>query len=213
MLKKWINTLKSPALFSAILIVPLLLSCSEDQGILNTSESINTLSEQETVDLQFLREEEKLAHDVYLYAYEKHAFMTFKNIASSEQQHTDRVKALLESYQIEDPALVEEGVFANPTLQQLYNDLTAKVNLSLIDALEVGATIEDLDIRDLNTMAENSQKEDIRLLYDQLACGSANHMRSFYSQLQNQGVEYQVQFISEDQMAEILSEPVGGCGN
>ena len=45
------------------------------------------LTDEEIEDLRFLREEEKLAHDVYLYAYEKHNIMIFQNISNSEQTH------------------------------------------------------------------------------------------------------------------------------
>jgi len=188
-------------------------ACSEENSLeVPFPTSLGVLSEQVVADLQFLREEEKLARDVYLFAYEQHGLNIFNNIAKSEQQHTDQVKLLLDQYGIEDPASTQEGVFINETLQQLYIDLTTKAALSLTDALEVGATIEDLDIRDLNTMAKNSERDDISLLYQNLACGSANHMRSFYSLLQHQGVNYEVQFISEAELQTILTASNSGCG-
>lgn len=203
-------------LFALAIVVLNGMACSENNAI-TSSDLINesntvALSEQETADLLFLREEEKLAHDVYLFAYATHGLTLFNNIASSEQQHTDRVKALLDQYGIADPALANAGEFTNETLQELYNQLTAKAAISLTDALEVGATIEDLDIKDLNLMAVNSQREDLALLYENLACGSANHMRSFYGQLQNLGVTYQVQYITNEALTAILSASNGGCG-
>lgn len=191
-------------------------SCDSDNdtSIVGTEvESVESLlTDQETQDLLFLREEEKLARDVYLIAFKRHGLKVFQNIANSEQQHMDRVLAILQTYDIEDPALSEAGNYANDDLQALYEQLTAKAELSLIDALEVGATIEDLDIKDLNLMAENSDKEDIALLYSNLACGSANHMRSFYSQLMANGATYEAQFITQEQLEEILATNQGGCG-
>ena len=209
------SDLKNLSIYLVIFLSTFLMfsACSEENSFeVPFPTSLGVLSEQVVADLQFLREEEKLARDVYLFAYEQHGLNIFNNIAKSEQQHTDQVKLLLDQYGIEDPASTQEGVFINETLQQLYIDLTTKAALSLTDALEVGATIEDLDIRDLNTMAKNSERDDISLLYQNLACGSANHMRSFYSLLQHQGVNYEVQFISEAELQTILTASNSGCG-
>jgi|AntRauMFilla1563_2_1112583.scaffolds.fasta_scaffold00084_10 hypothetical protein len=209
------SDLKNLSIYLVIFLSTFLMfsACSEENSLeVPFPTSLGVLSEQVVADLQFLREEEKLARDVYLFAYEQHGLNIFNNIAKSEQQHTDQVKLLLDQYGIEDPASTQEGVFINETLQQLYIDLTTKAALSLTDALEVGATIEDLDIRDLNTMAKNSERDDISLLYQNLACGSANHMRSFYSLLQHQGVNYEVQFISEAELQTILTASNSGCG-
>ncbi|MEO2154237.1 MAG: DUF2202 domain-containing protein [Nanoarchaeota archaeon] len=110
------------------------------------------LDEQEINDIEHMREEEKLARDVYLTLYNKWGLSIFKNIARSEQNHMNAVKVLIEKYNLEDP--VEEtgdeiGKFENPELEKLYNELVEKGSQSIKDALEVGATIEDLDIYDL----------------------------------------------------------------
>jgi hypothetical protein len=74
----------------------------------------------------------------------------FLNISDSEQQHTDAVLGLIEKYNLPDPAAdTPMGEFDNLVLQGLYDLLTAQGTASLIDALIVGATIEDLDINDL----------------------------------------------------------------
>ena len=53
------------------------------------------VNDQEKSDLIFLREEEKLAHDVYIYAFRKYNNNTFSNIANSELSHTNSVLSLL----------------------------------------------------------------------------------------------------------------------
>ncbi len=58
-------------------------------------------------DLIQLREEEKLARDVYLYLYTHWNQWIFSNIAKSEQQHMDAVKGLLDKYDIEDPVDID----------------------------------------------------------------------------------------------------------
>ncbi|MGD8605463.1 MAG: DUF2202 domain-containing protein, partial [Anaerolineales bacterium] len=103
------------------------------------------LTQDEVNSLLFMREEEKLAHDVYLELYEEWGLRIFQNIANSEQTHTEAVRTLLEAYDIDDPAEgAAVGVFINPDLQDLYDQLTAQGRQSLQDALLVGAAIEEI---------------------------------------------------------------------
>ena len=97
-----------------------------------------------------MREEEKLARDVYISLFEMYDNQVFNSISNSEQRHMDNMLDLLVLYGAEDPALSDNGEFANELLQQLYNDLMVQGSISEIDALLVGATIEDVDIRDLD---------------------------------------------------------------
>ena len=184
-------------------------SCSEDKAtIINTS----SLSIDEENDLKFSREEEKLARDVYLFSYEKYGNVIFNNIAKSEQQHMDQVLLLLNNYQITDPASSQIGVFTHQDLQKLYDELTAKSNISIIDALEVGAIIEDLDINDLKILASRTDKLDLLGVYDNLQCGSRNHLRSYINQLDLNNVEYVPEFISTDDFKDIISQTNEQCG-
>lgn len=195
-------------------LITIMSACSDDSTALITATEVTNqdIAEKVATDLQFLREEEKLARDVYLFAFELYGIQLFRNIAESEQQHTTQVKAMMELYKIEDIASEYEGVFTNQELQTLYLALIERVKLNRIEAFAVGATIEDLDIYDLSRMAENTSAENIAQLYANLACGSANHMRSFYSQLQKNGLSYEPQYISSDKLAEILASQQSGCG-
>ena len=169
------------------------------------------ISEKEASDLVFLREEEKLAYDVYIYAYEKYGLRIFNNISRSEQYHTNAVLELLVKYNIEDPVGNNApGVFVNEDLQSIYDVLTAKVDLSQTDALEVGATIEDLDINDIATMQQNTENADMVALYSKLICGSRNHLRAFNSWLDG---AYTPAYISEELFTEIVNGEHEQCGN
>ena len=167
------------------------------------------LDEQEKEGILHMREEEKLARDVYLTLYEKWGLPIFRNIARSEQNHMDAVKVLIEKYGLEDP--VEEvhdevGKFVNPEIQQLYNQLVEEGSKSLEDALKVGATIEDLDIKDLEEYASETDNADIKTIYNNLMKGSRNHLRAFTSQLESRfGVTYHCQYIPETQCQEIIN--------
>lgn len=179
----------------------------------NNSTAPLSLTSQEEEDLLFLREEEKLARDVYLYAFEKYGLMVFCNISQSEQRHMDSVLALLNKYGLEDPALPDRGSFRNADLQRLYDDLTALVDISELEALKAGATIEDLDISDLLNMKDRTDNADLLNLYDNLNCGSRNHMRAFYSELLNRGFIYQAQYITQDELISIINGDREQCGN
>ena len=166
------------------------------------------LSVEEKAGLILMREEEKLARDVYVTLGEKWGLPMFSNIPRAEQMHTDAVKALLDRYEIEDPIKDNTtGIFTSPELSELYKTLVAKGSNSLMDALEVGATIEDLDIKDLNELLAKTDNEDIKVTYDFLNMGSRNHMRAFSRQINNRGGSYTPQYISSAEYENILSSP------
>ena len=141
--------------------------------------SITTgLSEEEIAGLLFMREEEKLARDVYNQLYTIWGQPIFKNIAASEQTHMDQIKYLLNRYGLTDPALAP-GQFTDPNLQALYNQLIAQGSLSQADALNVGALIEKTDIADLQTHLAQTDQADIQLVYNNLMNASYNHLAAF----------------------------------
>lgn len=168
----------------------------------------DSLTIQEKENLLWMREEEKLARDVYLTLFDRWNSQVFANISSSEQMHMDAVLTLLNKYNMPDPASNTRGVFNNPTLQQLYNSLVSGGSASLAKALETGATIEDLDLKDLREALAATDNADIQLVYANLQKGSRNHMRAFYSNLQNQGITYIPQYITQAELDVIISSPI-----
>lgn len=166
------------------------------------------ISDVEKAGLLQMREEEKLAHDVYVTLYDQWELPIFSNIARSEQTHTDAVKALLEKYAIADPVTDSTvGVFTSPAMAQLYTDLTARGSASLNEALTVGALIEDLDIADLQKHIAQTDNDDIRMVYENLTRGSRNHIRSFTSQLVSRGGTYTPQYITQDEYDAMIATP------
>jgi len=178
--------------------------------IINPSAEI---SSEEVAMLKYMMEEEKLARDVYTTFSSEYSLPIFANIAKSEQHHMDRVLCLLKYYTIEGAASAETGVFNNPELQELYNNLIAQGSVSLVDALTVGATIEDVDIHDLNLYTQQTENEAIITVFKHLACGSGNHMRAFSRLLSKNDVVYTPQFISQDEYNTLLSAENKPCGN
>ena len=185
-----------------------LSSCKKD----TLTPDNNELSEKEKSDLIFLREEEKLAHDVYVHSFNMYDQMIFSNISSSEQNHMNSVLNLLDKYGITDPVKGQsQGVFQNKVLQQLYNQMTIKSDSSLLKAFEVGATIEDLDIHDIKSFYANTTNTDLLGVYDRLTCGSRNHLRSFVSQLSSNQLSYSPQYITVNEFNSIIASSNEQC--
>ncbi len=165
-----------------------------------------TLDENEIAGILKMRQEEKLARDVYETLYNKWGLKVFSNIAKSEQTHMDAVKALIEKYGLEDPDTSDTiGVFKDSEFTDLYNNLVNTGDTSIVDALKVGATIEDLDIKDLDELIGKTDNDDIEYVYNMLRSGSYNHLKAFVNNLKNYGETYTPQYISEDEFNEILS--------
>ena len=214
-MKRILQTLFST--FAVFSIATMTISCSKNKDN-NINNDFNTqvinlpkqpLNSDEKATLSFMREEEKLARDVYTFLYNKWQINIFSNISSSEQTHMDAISLLLNKYNLLDPVANNfAGVFANGTLQNLYNQLTTQGSASSLDALKVGDTIEDLDIYDLKTALTKVDNQDIRLVYENLMKGSRNHLRSFYSNILVAGGTYTPQFITQAEFDAIIDSPM-----
>ncbi|HKK65498.1 MAG TPA: DUF2202 domain-containing protein [Clostridia bacterium] len=159
-----------------------------------------TLSSAEEAGILLMREEEKLARDVYLTLYEKWNIPVFANIAASEASHMDAMELLIERYglgdPVEDESAAARGSYQREEFEELYSELTAQGLASYQKALEVGTFIEDLDIADLQKLISESGNADVKVVYQNLVKGSRNHLRAFARQLERYDGEYDPQYIS-----------------
>jgi hypothetical protein len=183
-----------------------------------TPQDANALTNEEIAGLLYMREEEKLAHDIYMTLLEQWGTNTFRNIANSEATHSEAIRTLLNQYILEDPAEGNGvGIFTDPTLQALYDQLAAQGSQSLADALRVGASVEEIDILDLEKHLAQTTHADISLVYQNLMTGSRNHLRAFVSALSRQtGETYQSQYLSQavfDAIIATSTERGRGHGN
>jgi hypothetical protein len=199
-------------IISTLLAAYMLVGCAKEET--GNGSQVLELTAVEQQDLSYLREEEKLARDVYLYNKELYGLNIFGNISSSEQTHMDKVLELLELAGLEDPMKSNSiGEFNNAELAVLYTELTEQSSVSIVEALKVGALIEDLDIDDIEKMITHTSNETVLTVYTNLVCGSKNHIRAYTRNLESNGATYTPQFISDDYYNQILSESSGGCGN
>lgn len=155
----------------------------------------------------YMREEEKLARDVYLYLYEIYPLRPFANISKSEQVHMDAMQYLIGLYNLEDPVKDNPaGVFGNEELQELYNALIERGSKSREEALRVGALIEEVDIIDLQDELEKvAGHDEITRVYTNLCRASGNHLRAFVRVLKMNGVAYAPVELDQESFDEIIN--------
>ena len=155
-----------------------------------------------------MREEEKMARDVYLTQYDTWNDSVFNNITGSEQEHMDAIVPLLAKYNLVDPVIDAIGVFANPELQELYVELDERAALSHMEALHVGALIEEVDMYDIQVAIDKMDHEDIISVYEELLKGSRNHLRSFVSKIEAEGIVYEAQYLPQEEVDAIVDSPM-----
>jgi hypothetical protein len=142
-----------------------------------------SLTADEAAGLQYMREEEKLARDVYALLGAKYGARVFTNITRSEAQHTTTVKTYLVAFKVADPAAGRAaGSFQNAELQALYADLVTQGGKSLSDAVTVGIAIEKRDIADLQARIAATSRADLKAMYGNLLRASQNHLKAFQRQ-------------------------------
>ncbi len=155
--------------------------------------------------LAFMREEEKLAHDLYLAMADLYGLPVFSNIARSESLHMDAMLTLLQAYGLPDPAAGKQpGEFSDPTLQALYDDLLARAQASQIEALRVAALVEETDILDLQERMAQTDEADIARTYQNLLQASGMHLRAFAQQIERQtGSQYEPVLLDASEYASL----------
>ena len=173
------------------------------------------ISKEENEGIQLMREEEKLAHDVYVFLFDKWGIPVFNTISNSEIRHFNAIGFLIESFNLEDPSINLEGEFTNEELQQLYDSLIEKGERSVDDAFQVGAFIEETDIEDLQNLISKTSNDTIRQIYTYLLRASGNHLRAFIWQLATRNIDYKPQVLNQEQFNKIIEtphQPGGGRG-
>ena len=210
---KFNGIVKTPLMLFGFLTFGLFIACSDNDANLSEEEAlVNSVDSEEDINaLLFMLEEEKLARDTYMYLDGLWGIDQFANIKLSEQSHMNAVVKLLVQYNI-DHTILPDGEFNNEELQDFYNQFVEKGQIDRVNALEVGATIEDLDIVDLENYIKATSNTDIITVFESLQCGSRNHLRSFVRGLENSGASYTPQFLSIENYNLIVNDNSEKCG-
>ena len=185
-------------------------SCSSDSNSNTNLETIDLISPEDQEALLFMLEEEKLARDTYSFLSDTWQLKQFENIKNSEQSHMNAIINLLNTYNIEYTVL-PYGAFFNTDLQNFYNQFIEDGQISQSNALQIGATIEDLDIVDLQEFIDKSSHDMLIAVFESLKCGSKNHLRSFVSLIEAAGDTYNHQFLTLEEYNNIISSENEKC--
>jgi len=167
----------------------------------------------EATHLTFMREEEKLARDVYKTLQEIYPDVkVFVNIGDgSEQTHTDTVRDMLFNYNLPDPNpdanILPESIGVYTGLDygwyftEKYDLLVSWGSQSLLDGLYVGAFIEELDMLDIvgcpkvivetdngidsgQCGLEYTDETALQNMYTHLLDGSKDHLRAYVANIE-----------------------------
>lgn len=155
-----------------------------------------------------MREEEKLARDVYNVFAEKWGHMVFRRISGAESTHLNAANSLLVYYGSPDTVISGAGVFNDQEMQKLYDELVSRGTTSIEEAFKAGALIEEMDIRALEEALAQVSNENIKMVFENLSRGSRNHLRAFNRQLKVRGLSYVPEYITVEQFNEIVNSPV-----
>ena len=139
-----------------------------------------TLSDEEAGTLSMMREEERLAHDLYVALGEAWPDRRFDTISAAETRHGEATASLLANHDLPDPSVGSNpGVYAYPELQELYDGWLERGLTSKAEALAVAAELERRDVTELEAATEATDHPDLRAVYDHLRAGSEKHLRAF----------------------------------
>ena len=196
--------------------------------------ALAALDANEETHLTFMREEEKLARDVYLTLADMYPNASvFQNIAEgSEQTHTDTMRDKLAQFNLPDPNPNTNnlpgsiGVFTGADygayFTEKFNILVNWGSNSELDALYAGAFIEELDmhdiimcpkiVSDLKGIAEDecglgyTDERPLINAYSSLLDGSESHLRSYVGQIEAiiGAGNYQAQYLPQETVDAIL---------
>lgn len=188
----------------SIIAVLITISCSKNKT------TVLPITGEEEQLLKYMLEEEKLARDVYDSLYVLWSLNQFNNISNSEQSHMNAIANLLDKNNI-SYTLLNAGAFNDTTIQRLYDQLMTQGKVDILSALQVGATIEDLDIVDLQEILDITNNTDIKTVLNKLQCGSRNHLRSYNTEIVNRGSTYVPQFLTTTEFNTIINNSHEQC--
>lgn len=188
-----------------------LLSATEDATTFLTdslpyvfNDSIS-LSDADLISLLKMKEEEKLARDVYTVFNAKWGKLPFKHISKAEDTHLKAVVSLLKLYNLPDTIIAEAGEFSDSKVQALYDQMVLKGDSSIINALSIGALIEEMDIVDIKAIISLTSNTNLLIVLENLLSGSRNHLRAFDKQLNYLGIKYTPVYLSVEEYNKIVT--------
>ena len=152
----------------------------------------SSLTDEEIAGLMWMREEEQLAHDVYVVLGELWNLRIFDNISGAETAHIDAVSGLLDLYGLDDPAAGNDAGHLHRSRTPASLRPARGGRQSIAGGGAGGRRVHRgaRHRRPRRTFRGHGHPE-ISAVYANLERGSRNHLRAFFSQLDSRGVTYE----------------------
>lgn len=188
-----------------------LLSVADDgvsTFVLNNVCPVFTVTDPLTTDeIEFIyavREDEKLAHNLYIYFVTQYpTARQLANIGNAEINHITTIERVFTYYEIDFPTLGQPGVFTDENRQAIYTRLTAQGS-TLHEAYQVMAALEEENIVIYSKVASELTNPNLQLIINNLAQSSENHFKVLVNQITAWGSIYTPTLLEASQYEEIL---------
>lgn len=162
--------------------------------------------------LYAIREDEKVARDLYLAFSAKYPTAAqISKIAAAEGSHITCVEAVLDYYEIEYPALGANGVFEDVARQALYDELSDKSS-TLVEAFSTMALVEEETIFAYKSVQGKITNTNLSLIVANMIKASSNHLRAAVRQVTALGESYVPSYLTTEEFNIIINSAFQ-CGN
>jgi hypothetical protein len=125
--------------------------------------------------LVYMREEVKLARDVYAVLSDAWRVDVFQGTAGSKQALMEDISDVLAQYGIDDPPAAA-GIFRHAELQELYAYLVDQGMRSVNDALDVTILVEQTVIADVDALINDTEQTALRAVLTRLKESSLSRL-------------------------------------
>ncbi|MCF6259102.1 MAG: DUF2202 domain-containing protein [Gammaproteobacteria bacterium] len=186
---------------AALISTSPIVSAENETSTQPSASLISQSNSQKVSSLLFMFEQKILAHDVFTTLHQHWQKRRFAILLRTESRHLRAIKRRLQNNGLTDQTLNNStGVFNNSELQELYWELVDRGQNSVLDALHVSAFIKEMDIVNLQSVIDTSEKTKITRFYQKLMSSSKKHLSILIKQIEKRGGVYKPQEMSEDEL-------------
>jgi len=173
-------------------------------GVTPAFDSTADLTADEIEFIYAIREDEKVARDLYFSFFGTFGLKPFENIGKAEDNHIKATEKLFDYYEIDYPALSENGKFENAIRQKLFDSLLLKGTPEL-EAFKVMAMLEESNIVEYGEVLKTIANPNIKIVIENLARASANHFKAAIRQITALGGTYRPALMTQEQYRAVIA--------
>jgi len=173
-------------------------------GVTPAFDSTADLTADEIEFIYAVREDEKVARDLYFSFFGTFGLKPFENIGKAEDNHIKATEKLFDYYEIDYPALSENGKFENAIRQKLFDSLLLKGTPEL-EAFKVMAMLEESNIVEYGEVLKTIANPNIKIVIENLARASANHFKAAIRQITALGGTYTPALMTQEQYRAVIA--------